>query len=209
MSDVNIALSKELNALDHDELLDTAEIFKASLQDCHCEKLKLEVDLRDIKADHKQLLSQRVSSFPSSTSSAELQPYWIRAEVDCPTETSWSCFREKSKYRTVIVFDQKVGSLKARNRDSVKGETAGIYSRLPSRSCKTFHVFHECSITSATKFTTQEKFWVSTKVQAPTGYIPYCTIHFSRLSWKTRFSIWTGRVKWLYILPRPEFKEKG
>jgi hypothetical protein len=123
MPDINDALSRDLKALDRDELLEAAEIIKESLQECHCAKFKLEHDLRDIEADHKQVLSQRVPSFPSSTS-AEVQPSWIRAEVDCPAETSWFCFREKSKYRTVVVYDQKVGSLKARDRESVKGKKA-------------------------------------------------------------------------------------
>lgn len=73
--------------------------------------------LRALRIEHKQL-NQRVSSFPSSTSSGEAQRSWTRAQVDCPTETSWSCFRQRSKYRTVIVYDPQKRSVRARNRES-------------------------------------------------------------------------------------------
>jgi len=207
MPEISDALSKDLKTLDRDELLDTAEIFKKSLEEHHHEKIELEDELRIVRADHRRL-SQRVLSFPSSTSSTEVQPYWIRAEVDSPRETSQSCFGQRNKYRTVIVCDQKIGSLEARSRELTKDEPAGIYSKLPSRICNTFHVYHACPIASETQCGLQEKFWVSTKMHSPSGYVLYCSIHFSRLSWKTRISIWTGRIKWLYILPPKELKEK-
>ncbi|KAF4625722.1 hypothetical protein G7Y89_g12443 [Cudoniella acicularis] len=201
MPDIDEALAKDLQTLDPAELLDTAKIFKKALQDSRGKNSKLEDDLKALQTVHKQP-SHRVSSFPSSTSSDDLQPTWIRAEVDCPAETSRTCFRQRSKYKTVIVFDQNLSTLKARSRASVKDELAGIYSRLPSRSASRFHVYIECSITAPTCAGLQEKFWVSTNEKPPSGFVLYCTIHLKRLSWKTRAMIWTGKVKWLYILPR-------
>jgi hypothetical protein len=116
MFDPSIDFDKDLDALEHDSLLQAAKTFKRDLQECQSDNRRLEGELRHIQTSH------RVLSFPSSTSSADLPPYWIRADLDCPAETSWSCFGgRRNKYSTVIVYDQSLSTLEARNRDSVKG----------------------------------------------------------------------------------------
>jgi hypothetical protein len=116
----------DLEVLDHDKLLEAAKTLQGAFQECKNENTKLESDLKQIQGKDRFEVSQRVLSFPPS--SVELPPSWIRAQLDSPTETSWYCFGRRSKYRTVIVYDQSSSSLKARNRESLKGNVAGLKS---------------------------------------------------------------------------------
>jgi hypothetical protein len=56
----------------------------------------------------------------------------------------------------------------------------------------------------------QQQRWLSTRVlgstkkKTPAGFLPYYTIYLKRLNWKTRVMIWTGQIKWLYILRHSE-----
>jgi hypothetical protein len=93
-------------------------------------------------------------------------------------------------------------------KEIITGERAGIYSRIPSHRSNTFYVFVECAITVGTCTGSQEKFWVSTKKQTPQGFVPYCTVHLKRLGWRTRAMIWTGRIKWLFILRNSESQKE-
>jgi hypothetical protein len=122
MLDIADFWAQDLENLDHDKLLHAAKTFKKALQACQSGNLKLEDDLKRIQADRNYDVSQRVSSFPLSTSSTEAPPLWIRAELDCPAETTWFCFRRRSKYPTVIVYDPSSSSLQARSQNSLKGE---------------------------------------------------------------------------------------
>jgi hypothetical protein len=209
-------LDRDLALLEHDELLEAAKSLRDTYNHCLSENAKLQEELKRLQADHS---SQRVLSFPSSTPSFELRPSWIRAELDCPGDMSWFCFRQRSKYPTVIVYDSSQSSLEARSRETLKGELnliccnggwltlaiderAGIYSRLPSRTSDAIHVFVECATTAASGST--RKFRIATKEQTPPGFVRDCTIHLKRLSWRTRVNVWMGRIKWLYILRDPE-----
>jgi hypothetical protein len=51
-------------------------------------------------------------------------------------------------------------------------------------------------------------FRVSTIARPPPGFVRYCTIHLRRLSWGTRVKVWTGQIKWLYILRDLEVKKE-
>jgi len=179
--------------------MSTIESLRDAYNHCLSENAKLREELKRLQADHN---SQRVSSFPSSTSSFESGPRWIRAELDCPGDTSWFCFRQRSKYPTVIVYDPGQSSLEARSRETLKDGGAGIYSRLPSRKSGIIHVFVECATSTAGSST--RKFRIATKEQTPPGFVRDCTIHLKRLTWRTRVNVWMGRIKWLYILRDPE-----
>lgn len=112
-------LDLDLCLLDYDQLLDAAKCLRKEYQDCRSENAKREEELKRLQADHN---SQRASSFPSSICSFESLPGWIRAELDSPGDTSWSClrFRQRSKFPTVIVYDQNRSSLEARGRETLK-----------------------------------------------------------------------------------------
>lgn len=196
--------------------MSTVESLRDAYNHCLSENAKLQEELKRLQADHN---SQRVSSFPSSTSSFESGPRWIRAELDCPGDTSWFCFRQRSKYPTVIVYDPGQSSIEARSRETLKGELnlmccnrgwltlgtdggAGIYSRLPSRKSGIIYVFVECATSAAGSST--RKFRIATKEQTPPGFVRDRTIHLKRLTWRTRVNVWMGRIKWLYILRDPE-----
>ena len=202
MTAINLTLEQDLDSLDRDQLLEVAKSFRKALR---------------LYADRN---CQRASSFSLPTSPLESrQPTWIRAELDSPGDMHWSCFRERNKYPTVIAYNPSRSSLKARSQETLKGklnldwrdggllredidEHAVIYSRLPSCRSNTIHVFVECVTTDSSGST--PKFRISTRKQVPPGYVPHCTIHLKRLNWRTRIRVWTGRIKWLYILLEPE-----
>lgn len=185
MTAINLTPEQDLDSLDRDQLLEVAKSFQKALR---------------LYADRN---CQRASSFSLPTSPLESrQPTWIRAELDSPGDMHWSCFRERNKYPTVIAYNPIRSSLKARSQETLKDEHAVIYSRLPSRRSNTIHVFVECVTTDSSGST--PKFRISTRKQTPPGYVPHCTIHLKRLNWRTRIRVWTGRIKWLYILLEPE-----
>lgn len=53
-----------------------------------------------------------------------------------------------------------------------------------------------------------QRFRVSTSSRPPPGFFQYSTIHLRRLSWSTRVKVWTGQIKWLYILRDLESKKE-
>lgn len=197
-----------LDVLAHDELLETAKGLQKCCQDCRSENARKDEELKRVL---------RAASFPSSVSSSfDLKPSWIRANVDSPGDMSWYCFGERSKYRMVIVYDRSGSSLGIRDREALKGEflnlsgssllrhTADeygvIYSRLPTQRCSTVYVFVECTVSNGSS----QKFRVSANARPPPGYVQHCTIHLKRLNWGTRAKVWAGQIKWLYILPNLE-----
>jgi len=195
------------NPLERDEGRETVEALCA-------ENSRLKEELQRLQADQS---NPRVSSF-SSLDSFETGPQWIRAELDCPGDTTRYLFfgQRRSKYRRVVVYDPSRSCLESKRRSDMKGEHSiprnsdsrltprtdspgGIYSRFPSRLSGIVYVFVECATTAAPR-----KFRISSNKETPFGFSLYCTIHLKRLSWRTRVKIWTGRIKWLYILRDPD-----
>jgi len=183
--------------MQHDKLLETAK----GLQKC-CKESRNENERQ--QEELKRILRQ--TSFPSSVSSFDIKPFWIRANVDSPGDMSWHCFGERSKYRTVMVYDRRGSSLETRDRQTLEGESSVIYSRMPSQRCNIVHVFVECM--SMVPTGSSQNFRVSTIARPPPGFVPYCTIHLKRLSWGTRIKVWSGQIKWLYILRDLEAKKE-
>jgi hypothetical protein len=103
----------DLELLEHDRLLETAKGLQQCCRDCRSENARQEEELKRVL---------RAASFPSSISSFDLQPSWIRANCDSPGDLSWNCFGERSKYRTVIVYDRSGSSLETREREALKSE---------------------------------------------------------------------------------------
>jgi len=170
---------------------------------CSERRRKKTAELERLRIDHSK--HQRVCSF-GSTSSTDTRSNWTRAELDSPADTSsWSCFGEKPKFSSVIAYEPGLGSLKAQSRKELHveaGDRRIIYSRLPSRRTNTIYVFAESSATGTSSST--KRFRVATRAKAPDGFVPHWTLHLKSLSWNTRVKIWTGRVKWVYILLEPE-----
>jgi hypothetical protein len=206
MATCNEIIELDLEDLEHSQLLETAKGLQKCCQDYRSENARQEEELKRV---------QRAASFPSSTSSFNLQSSWSRANIDSPGDMSWSCFGEQSKYPTVMVYNRSGRSLETRDREDLKSkfaiartvspllkprkdECGVIYSRLPSQRCNTVHVFVE--YTAVPYSGSSQKFRVSTNARPPPGFVQYCTIHLKRLSWGTRVKVWTGQIKWLYIL---------
>ncbi|KAF8853924.1 hypothetical protein BDZ45DRAFT_806267 [Acephala macrosclerotiorum] len=180
---------QDFDLMKHDQLVEAANSLRTAYHDCLAEK----------ERQHEELArALRANSFPLSTASIELQPTWIRAELDSPGDTTFSCFGEKSKYPDVLVYDCNGSSLETRSRESLKEEQGVIYSRIPSQRTNAVHLFVECSATVANG--SPRKFRISTNDRVPTGFVPHCTIHFKRLRWGTRWKLLTGQIKWLFIL---------
>jgi len=184
---------EDFEQVNHDELIAIAKKLCHAYYDCRAEKEKQHEQL-------KQIL--RATSFPSSVCSIELQPTWIRAELDSPGDTAFSCFGERSKYRNVLVYDRNGSSLEIRPKEALKNQLGVIYCRIPSRTTDAIHVFVECAPTVGNG--SSRKFRVSTTDRIPIGFVPHCTIHFKRLRWTTRWKLWNGQIKWLFILRSPD-----
>lgn len=192
---VDMATSEKIvnqvpNPFERDEGRETVEALRA-------ENNRLKEELQRLQANQS---NSRVSSF-SSLESFETGPQWIRAELDCPGDTTWYLFfgQRRSKYHRVVVYDPSRSCLESKRRSDMKDSPGGIYSRFPSRLSGIVHVFVECATTAAPR-----KFRISSNKETPFGFSPYCTIHLTRLSWRTRVKIWIGRIKWLYILRDPD-----
>jgi hypothetical protein len=106
----------DLDQLDHNQLIATANGLRNAYLDCLAEKDKQREEIRDLKG------VLRASSFASSMSSFEMQPSWVRAELDSPGDTTFSCFGPRSKYRNVLVYDRNDSSLETRPRETLRGE---------------------------------------------------------------------------------------
>jgi hypothetical protein len=215
MAAVEDILKRNLVELDHSQLLDTARSFRKAYQDClrECEAQKEQ--LQRFQIEHG---SQRVLSFPSSISTLDARPSFIRAELDSPVDTTWSCFGAPDA--KIIAYELGHGSLRIISRNELlKGKVdscsllkrllrkyaddrGAIYSRLPSRVATTIHVFVE-SVTRCT-IGLPRKFRISTRKTAPPGFIPHWTIHLNQISWSTKFKMLSGQIKWFYILLDPE-----
>jgi hypothetical protein len=105
----------DLEDLEHSQLLEIVKGLQKCCQDYRSENARQEEELKRV---------QRAASFPSSTSSFNLQSSWSRANVDSPGDMSWSCFGEKSKYPTVMVYNRSRRSLETRDREDLKSESA-------------------------------------------------------------------------------------
>ncbi|KAH8597304.1 hypothetical protein B0O99DRAFT_90231 [Bisporella sp. PMI_857] len=198
MSGMNDVLSQDLSLLDHQKLLDVAKSLRDSHHDSLCKNAKQQEELKQ--------LQQRILSFPSSTSSSstERRKSWIRAELDYPDDTYLSCSGKQNKYPLVIVYDRRNESspLAVRSTESLKNEHSVIYSRLPSRMASEVHVFIEIGIFV---YGSNRKYRISTRKAAPADDWMYdCSIHLKRLGWNDRVKLWTGGIKWLYILSASE-----
>jgi hypothetical protein len=118
MIDIHITdiAHQDLDQLDHDELITMAKNLRNAYLDCLAEKDKQREEIKDLKG------VLRTSSFASSMSSFEMQPSWVRAELDSPGDTTFSCFGPRSKYRKVLVYDRNGSSLETRPRETLRGE---------------------------------------------------------------------------------------
>jgi hypothetical protein len=106
----------DLDQLDHDGLIAAAKDLRNAYLDCLTERDKQREEIKDLKG------VLRASSFASSMSSFEMQPSWVRAELDSPGDTTFSCFGPRSKYRNVLVYDRNDSSLETRPRETLRGE---------------------------------------------------------------------------------------
>jgi hypothetical protein len=211
MASVDEVLRHNLDNLKPDELL----------QSCKAHRKFLNETLSDIKhLQTERNRRQRVCSFPDSISS-------IRADIDSPEDTSsFLCFGDRPKFSTIIAFkpghyleaqDLVEFQSELKNDWSCSGllrwraEEAGdrvIFSRLPSRKGNIIYVFVESSATGTSS--PAKKYRLSTKATPPDGFVTHWTIHLSRLDWIARVKIWTGQIKWVYILvPEKSATEKS
>lgn len=196
MAPVNDAVVEDLSLLPYADLLEKAKEYREAYNDI----------LSDSRTqnDTIQGLQRRISSLPSSISLKETRSNWVRAEIDHPDDKSSSCFGEKSKYSTFITYEP--GRSVLRSGTKPEANQVALYSRLPSRRVNTIYVFVESVMTGPSNST--RRYRVSTRKQAPDGFIHHWTIHLKRLSWGARAQIWIGQIKWLYILLDPETAEK-
>jgi len=188
-------LASDFDTLDHANLLTGSSRLRNAYLDVLGESKERQTQLQRLQDE------QRVCSFPLSDSSIDPRPNWTRAELDDPEDHGR---RGRDKHPTVITYEQGHDScLKAINRKSLlKDNRKAIYSRLPSRRATTINIFKE--YVPVEDAGTRCRYRVSTENHAPTGFDRHWTIHLKRLGWMTRFKIWTGQIRWLFVLLEQE-----
>lgn len=191
MATVERFIEQDFDRLDHETLLNGTKVLTKAYRDVLSQSDQRETQLRRLQEE------QRVESFPLSDSSINPQPHWIRAELDNPQDHGR---RGRFKHPNVITYEPghksclKMASRKALLNDNRRA----IYSRLPSRRATTINIFKEYVPIEDAE--TRCRYRVSTECHAPAGFDRHWTIHLKRLGWTTRFKIWTGQIKWLFVL---------
>jgi len=176
--DVSEATRVDLNELQQNELLEVAKVL--------------------------QKAAKRVDSFESSTSCSSNCSCsscisdkgfgWIRACVDDPYD--------KGNNYNVLGYDEALKKIDIRNRkDFQDSKSLVIYCRLPSKLRSSIYVFRENGAVSNQQ--SRAKYRVSTDANIPKGFVTYRTIPLRSLGFKSRFMIWLGRVRWLFIITEP------
>jgi len=145
--------------------------------------------------------AQTCDSCSSAGYSSVVDPLWIRAELDNPYD------QERSRDFKVIAYNETFRQLKVceGNDSALADSTFVVYSRLPSRIKSKIYFFRENA--ALLKGRPARRYRVSTKEQAPLGFVKYCEIRLQNLSLKSRVMIWIGSVEWLYILPESRPRE--
>jgi hypothetical protein len=125
MAAADDSLRRNLGKLDHGQLLDTAISNHKAHQDClrECEAQKEQ--LQRFQIEHG---SQRVPSFPSSISTLDARPSFIRAELDSPVDTTWSCFGAPDAI--IIAYELSLGSLRIITRHELLKGRGNNYGQL-------------------------------------------------------------------------------
>jgi len=193
MSTYDTILSQDLNSLGPNELLESCKMHRKALKETSRDLDQLLIE----RSKH-----QRICSWPSSISSLEIRPNWIRAEIDSPEDvSSWCCFGERPKFSTLVTYKPAVDSLETQSRKAFKAEVGDcrvIYARLPSKWSNKIYVFAESAATGT--ISSAKRFRLSTNPTPPVGFVTHWTIFLEDLGLTARIKVWTGRIKWLYIL---------
>jgi len=123
-------------------------------------------------------------------------PRWILAEQDYPVaSTPWNCFPSRST--TVLVYDMSTRNLGVEEQNELRDRNA-IVARLPSKRPTAVHVYQESQ--AWRDQTSSYRVRLTTKYQDIEGLMFDRTIYLNHLSIKSKASIITGVIKWLFIL---------